>query len=82
MSRRTTTTNAHPRRTRIGRPRQWVLLVAAALALWTTKASAQLDPLLFLKRIAPNVLFVVELGPDRVDEVGLGPGAELRESVT
>ena len=63
MSRHLTTTNAHPRRTRIGRPRQWVLLVAAALALWTTQASAQLDPLLFLKRVAPNVLFVMDLGP-------------------
>jgi PilY1 beta-propeller domain len=68
MSRRLTTTNAHPRRTRIGRPRQWVLLVAAALALWTTQASAQLDPLLFLKRVAPNVLFVMDLGPGMLSD--------------
>jgi len=68
MRRRTTTTSAHPRRTRIGRPRQWVLLVAAALALWTTTASAQLDPLLFLKRVAPNVLFVVDLGPGMLSD--------------
>src|SRR5215470_11600141 len=69
MSRRTTTTNAqHPHRMRIGRPRQWVLLVAAALALWTTKAAAQLDPLLFLKRVAPNVLFVVDLGPGMLSD--------------
>ncbi len=68
MSRHATTTNARPRRTRIGRPRQWVLLVAAALALWTTKASAQLDPLLFLKRVAPNVLFVIDLGPGMLSD--------------
>jgi hypothetical protein len=68
MSRHATTTNAHPRRMRIGRPRQWVLLVAAALALWTTKASAQLDPLLFLKRVAPNILFVVDLGPGMLSD--------------
>jgi hypothetical protein len=68
MSTRATTTIAHPRRTRIGRPRQWVLLVAAALALWTTKASAQLDPLLFLKRVAPNILFVVDLGPGMLSD--------------
>ena len=68
MSRHVTTTNVHPRRARIGRPRQWVLLVAAALALWTTKASAQLDPLLFLKRVAPNVLFVMDLGPGMLSD--------------
>jgi len=68
MSRHATTTNVHPRRTRIGRPGQWVVLVAAALALWTTKASAQLDPLLFLKRVAPNVLFVVDLGPGMLSD--------------
>jgi Tfp pilus tip-associated adhesin PilY1 len=68
MSRRTTTTNARPRGMRIGRPRQWVLLVTAALALWTTKASAQLDPLLFLKRVAPNVVFVMDLGPGMLSD--------------
>jgi len=68
MSRHVTTTNVNPRRTRIGRPRQWTLLVAAALALWTTKASAQLDPLLFLKRVAPNILFVVDLGPGMLSD--------------
>src|SRR5512132_3808923 len=68
MSRRTASTHRHPRRARIGRPRQWMLLVAAALALWTTKASAQLDPLLFLKRVAPNVLFVVDLGPGMLSD--------------
>ena len=68
MSRHATTTNEHPRRTRIGRPRQWMLIVAAALALWTTKASAQLDPLLFLKRVAPNIVFVVDLGPGMLSD--------------
>ena len=68
MSSHRTTTNAHPRRTRIGRPRQWVVLVAAALAVWTTRASAQLDPLLFLKRVAPNILFVIDLGPGMLSD--------------
>jgi len=86
MSRHVTTTNVNPRRTRIGRPRQWTLLVAAALALWTTKASAQLDPLLFLKRVAPNILFVVggafsgleHIIEQRVGKKSLGFTAEVR----
>src|SRR5205823_305613 len=63
MSRPMTTTTVRPPGMRVGRPRQWVLLVAAVLAFWTTKASAQLDPLLFLKRVAPNVVFVLDMGP-------------------
>jgi Tfp pilus tip-associated adhesin PilY1 len=56
-----------PRR-QVGRPRQWLLLVAAAAALWTTNASAQLDPLLFLKRIPPNVLFMIDMGPGMLSD--------------
>ena len=55
-------------RPHVGRPRQWLLLVAAAAALWTTNAFAQLDPLLFLKRSAPNVLFLVDLGPGMLSD--------------
>jgi hypothetical protein len=55
-------------RRRVGRPRQWLLLVSAAVALWTTNASAQLDPLLFLKRSAPNVLFMMDLGPGMLSD--------------
>jgi hypothetical protein len=56
-----------PRR-HVGRPRQWLLLTAAAAALWTTNASAQLDPLLFLKRVAPNVLFMIDMGPGMLSD--------------
>src|SRR5919201_4638276 len=41
----------------------WILqaaAVAGALLVWTVPAQAQLDPLLFLKRVAPNVLLVVD----------------------
>jgi hypothetical protein len=37
------------------------MLAAALLALVTPKASAQLDPLLFLKRCTPNIIFDVDL---------------------
>ena len=67
MSKRTHTTVVTSRR-RVGRPRQWLLLAAAAAALWTTNAFAQLDPLLFLKRIPPNVLFVMDLGPGMMSD--------------
>src|SRR5687767_5258450 len=35
-------------------------LVAVMLAVWTASASAQLDPLLFLKRVPPTVIVVVD----------------------
>jgi hypothetical protein len=37
------------------------MLAAALLALVTPKASAQLDPLLFLKRCTPNIIFDVDV---------------------
>ncbi|PYR69919.1 MAG: hypothetical protein DMF88_04440, partial [Acidobacteria bacterium] len=67
MSKRIPNTVVTSRR-RVGHPRQWLLLAAAAAALWTTNAFAQLDPLLFLKRIPPNVLFVMDLGPGMLSD--------------
>ena len=55
-------------RRRMGRPRQWLLFTAAVAALWATNASAQLDPLLFLKRVAPNVLFMIDMGPGMLSD--------------
>ena len=61
MSRRTINRNAAPRRSRVRRAGLCAMLAAALLALVTPKASAQLDPLLFLKRCTPNIIFDVDL---------------------
>ena len=53
--------NAAPRRSRVGRAGLCAMLAAAVLALVTPKASAQLDPLLFLKRCTPNIIFDVDV---------------------
>jgi len=53
--------NAARRRSRVGRAGLCAMMAAAVLALVTPKASAQLDPLLFLKRCTPNIIFDVDL---------------------
>lgn len=59
------------RRTRERRGRATIALAIAILCWWTAVPSAQLDPLLFLKRVPPTVIIVLDTGM-RMMEDGSG----------
>jgi hypothetical protein len=47
-------------RTPHGRRRAAAMLCLAITGWWTASASAQLDPLLFVKRVPPTIIIVVD----------------------
>lgn len=57
-----------PRLRRIGRSGTTAVIAIAAVLWWSATASAQLDPLLFVKRVPPTVIIVVDTSLRMLDD--------------
>ena len=70
MNRTTTCINARTRRRRAA----FVLAAALGMLAWAPAAHAQIDPLLFAKRVPPTVIVVVDTSFQMLNDGYAGPG--------